>query len=230
LNPGHRPKSKRIDQEKGRRNMKIYSAIVVLCFLFMMPGCNSYRNPWLEKRIEKWKSGSENDKLDALYDISTEGLFKISEKDSFALPFFYERFKKGDEAERETAIRSMGFIKNPDSLPYIKQGLKDESDFVRDKAIWALSQFDDSEKTALLIPLLEDRNFLVRQRAAHTLKPMVKEEKVLKRIHEILNNPPVIKIDVKDTKDSQELGKAVFDALRKEAEKSEKQHKSDKLE
>lgn len=207
--------------------MKIYSAIVVTCFLFMMAGCNQksnkssehYKNLWLEERIEKWKSGSEDEKLEALGDISTEGLFKISEKDFFALPFFYERFKNGDEAERETAIRSMGFIKNPESLRYIKQALKNESYFVRDKAIWALRQFDDSEKTALLIPLLEDRNVLVRQRAAHTLRPIVKEEKVLKRINEILNNPPVIEIDLKDTEDPQELGKAVFDALRKEAEK-----------
>ena len=218
-------------EKKGERNMKIYSAIVVLCFLCMMAGCNQKsnkssehnKNPWLEERIEKWKSGSEDEKLEALGDISTEGLLKISEKDSFALPFFYERFKKGDEAERETAIRSMGFIKNSESLTYIKQGLKDESYFVRDKAIWALSQFDDSEKTALLIPLLEDKNVLVRLRAAQTLKPVVKEEKLLKQIQEILNNPPVIKIDAKDTKDPQELGKAVFDALRKEAEKSEKQ-------
>lgn len=210
--------------------MKIYSAIIVLCFLCMMAGCSSYKNSWLEERIEKWKSGSQNEKLDALYDISTEGLFKISEKDSFALPFLYERFKNGDEADRETAIRSMGFIKNPGSLPYIKQGLKDESYFVRDKAIWALSQFDDSEKTALLIPLLEDKNILVRQRAAHTLKPICKEEKLLKQIQDILNNPPVIKIDGKDTKDSQGLGRTVFDALKKEAEKSEKQHKPGKSE
>jgi len=218
--------------------MKVYFAIAVLCFLFIMAGCNQksdkpsehFKNPWLEERIEKWKSGSEDEKLEALGDISTEGLFKMSEQDSFALPFLHERFKNGDEAERETAIRSMGFIKNTDSLPYIKQGLKDESYFVRDKAIWSLSQFDDSEKTELLIPLLEDKNILVSQRAAHTLKPIVKEEKLLKQIQEILNNPPVIKIDAKDTKDSQELGKSVFDALRKEAEKSEKQpdpHKSE---
>jgi len=187
------------------------------------------RNLWLEERIEGWKNGNEEERWNALGDIAQEGSRNISPKDSFALPFLHERFKAGDEAERETAMRAMGLINDPASLSYIKDGLNDESFFVRKMAVWALSRFDGSEKTALIIPLLDDENDLVRQQAANVLKPLVTDEKIKKRIAAVLNNLPMVTIEVKNPQDPQEVGKAVSDALR-ERHQGENQRKAEKKE
>ena len=212
--------------------MKIQSALIVFCILSVLFGCGQNMdkpsNLWLENRIEKWKSGNENERRDALGDIAQEGIFKISPKDSFALPFLHERFQGGNEAERETALIAMGSINNRASLPYIKKGLKDESFFVRKRSIWALSRFNDAEKTALIIPLLDDENGLVRQQAANVLEPLVTDKKIKKRIDAVLNNLPMVSIEVKDPKDPQEVGKAVFDALKGQADQGENQRSAEK--
>lgn len=218
--------------------MKIQPVLIVFCSLLILFGCGQnkdkpskqQRNLWLEERIERWKNGDEDQRWNALGDIAQEGIFNISKKDSFALPFLHERFKAGDEAERETAMGAMGLINDPASLPYIKEGLKDESFFVRKKAVWALSRFDDSEKTALIIPLLDDKNDLVRQQAANVLKPLVTDEKIKKRIAAVLNNLPMVTIEVKNPQDPQEVGKAVSDALREQAHQGENQRKAEKAE
>ena len=80
-----------------------------------------------------------------------------------------DRLSSADDEERRDAIGRLGLLHHPDASRAALAGLNDPSIAVRVAAVTAVLSLPASESAAALVPLLQDKNYFVRQETAYAL-------------------------------------------------------------
>jgi len=79
------------------------------------------------------------------------------------------RLSSTDKEERRDAVMRLGWMKRPESSRVASQALSDPSEIVRATAARAVLSLPTEEATAMLLPLLNDRDEFVRREAAYAV-------------------------------------------------------------
>jgi HEAT repeat protein len=87
----------------------------------------------------------------------------------FAIEQQRARLSSGDVEERRDAVSRLGAMRHPAASRAVLPGLQDAESIVRATSIAAVSFLPSEESAASLLPLLNDKDVLVRREAAYAL-------------------------------------------------------------